>query len=144
MEQNWIKNRNNRHNKEIKEHQPNSHWGRFSCSAAAEYNIKKQTDKIISLRSLSLQCEVNILMSGESNFYIFSRCGDAITNTTSVCYISKELESARKFVSFAILEPKEGNKSTWTSLIIQSFIDRIKARRNAKKEVLAKCRQVFV
>ena len=62
---------------------------------------------------MSLQCEVNILMSGESNFYIFSRCGDAITNTTAVCYISKELESARKFVSFAILEPKEGNENTF-------------------------------
>ena len=46
-------------------------------------------------------------MSGESNFYIFSRCSDTLSSQTALCYISKELESARKFVSFAILEPKK-------------------------------------
>lgn len=73
----------------------------------------KLSDNEISLRSLSLQCEINILMSGESNFFIFTRCTDKFSNQTALCYISKELESARKFVSFAILEPKDNNNNTF-------------------------------
>ena len=63
----------------------------------------------LNLRCLSVQCEINILMSGESNFYIFSRCTETFNDQTVVCYISKELESARKFISFAILEKSEDN-----------------------------------
>ena len=70
--------------------------------------IIKLTDNVIRLRSLSVQCEINLLMSGESDFYIFTRCNDAFASSCVVCYISKELESARKFVSFAVLEEKEG------------------------------------
>lgn len=66
----------------------------------------KLTDNELHLRSLSVQCQVNILMSGESEFYIFTRCGEAFSSQTALCYVSKELESARKFVSFAILEEK--------------------------------------
>ena len=66
----------------------------------------KLTDNELHLRSLSVQCQVNILMSGESEFYIFTRCGEAFSAQTALCYVSKELESARKFVSFAILEEK--------------------------------------
>ena len=65
--------------------------------------IRLQENKL-NLRCLSVQCEINILMSGESNFFIFSRCTENFNNQTVVCYISKELESARKFISFAILE----------------------------------------
>ena len=44
-------------------------------------------------------------MSGESNFYIFSRCNQSgFSEFTTICCISKELESARKFISFAVLE----------------------------------------
>lgn len=75
--------------------------------------VIKLSDNQISLRSLSLQCEINILMSGESNFFIFTRCTDKFSNQTALCYISKELESARKFVSFAILEPKDNNNNTF-------------------------------
>ena len=47
-------------------------------------------------------------MSGESNFYIFSRCNQSGFNEfTTICCISKELESARKFISFAVLEKSE-------------------------------------
>jgi len=50
-------------------------------------------------------------MSGESNFYIFTRCKQSeFSETTAVCCISKELESARKFISFAILEKKENDE----------------------------------
>ena len=69
--------------------------------------IIKLTDNVIRLRSLSVQCEISLLMSGESEFYIFTRCNEAFTSSCVVCYISKELESARKFVSFAVLEEKE-------------------------------------
>lgn len=64
----------------------------------------------ISLRTLGVQCEITILMSGESHFYIFSRLDDKFTNQTALCIISKELESARKFVCFSILESNESNK----------------------------------
>ena len=66
----------------------------------------KLTNNELHLRSLSVQCQINILMSGESEFYIFTRCGEAFSSQTALCYVSKELESARKFVSFAILEEK--------------------------------------
>ena len=69
--------------------------------------VIKLTENVIRLRSLSVQCEISLLMSGESEFYMFTRCNEAFTSSCVVCYISKELESARKFVSFAVLEEKE-------------------------------------
>lgn len=43
-------------------------------------------------------------MSGESNFYIFTRCKESgFDECTAVCCISKELKSARKFISFGVL-----------------------------------------
>ena len=65
-------------------------------------------EELINLRSLCLECKIHLLMSGESYFYIFSRCkGTSFNDRTAVCCIGKELESARKFVSFGVLEPKE-------------------------------------
>ena len=72
--------------------------------------IFRLNENIINLRCLSVICEINILMSGESNFFIFSRCTEKLNNQTVVCYISKELESARKFISFAVLEEKNDDK----------------------------------
>ena len=66
-------------------------------------------EELINLRSLCLECKIHLLMSGESYFYIFSRCKNTTFSvSTAVCCISKELESARKFVSFGVLESKEG------------------------------------
>ena len=49
-------------------------------------------------------------MSGESNFYIFTRCkSSGFDESTTVCCISKELKSARKFISFAVLEKDEND-----------------------------------
>ena len=79
----------------------------------------------LNLRCLSVQCEINILMSGESNFYIFSRCTETFNDQTVVCYISKELESARKFISFAVLE--EGNENNF-------FIKNIKKQEIPRQE----------
>lgn len=72
----------------------------------------KLYDNELHLRSLSVQCQINILMSGESEFYIFTRCGETFSAQTALCYVSKELESARKFVSFAILEEKGSDRFT--------------------------------
>jgi len=72
--------------------------------------IFRLNENIINLRCLSVICEISILMSGESNFFIFSRCTEKLNNQTVVCYISKELESARKFISFAVLEEKNDDK----------------------------------
>ena len=58
----------------------------------------------IALRSLGLELKISILMSGESNFYIFTRCKESgFDESTAVCCISKELKSARKFISFGVL-----------------------------------------
>ena len=72
--------------------------------------ILRLKEDSIYLRSLSVECEINLLMSGESNFYIFSRCDDKLSEITAVCCISKELESARKFISFGVLEKVENEK----------------------------------
>ena len=62
----------------------------------------------IALRSLSLEIKISILMSGESNFYIFTRCYESgFDECTAVCCISKELKSARKFISFGVLVKDE-------------------------------------
>ena len=66
------------------------------------------TEEFMVLRSLGLEVKISLLMSGESNFYIFSRCIQSeFSESTAVCCISKELESARKFISFSVLQKKE-------------------------------------
>ena len=72
--------------------------------------IIKLKEDSIHLRSLSVDCEVNLLMSGESTFFIFSRCNENLSENTAVCCISKELESARKFISFGIVEKNDKEK----------------------------------
>ena len=54
--------------------------------------IFRLNDNLINLRCLSVICQVSLLMSGESNFFIFSRCTEKLNNQTIVCYISKELD----------------------------------------------------
>jgi hypothetical protein len=78
--------------------------------------ILKLHSPIFNLRSLAIELEINMLMAGESSFYIFTRCKDNIGSDTTICYITKELESSRKFISFAILEPStvEGHHSMKT------------------------------
>jgi len=49
------------------------------------------------LRSIALEVKISLLMSGESNFYIFSRCTNSeFTEYTTICCIS-----------FAVLEKKK-------------------------------------
>ncbi len=55
-----------------------------------------------------LKIEMEFLMAGESSLYIFSR-GDCITSKVAVSYIEKELDSNRKFLSFGVIENKNGN-----------------------------------
>ncbi len=59
---------------------------------------------IFNLRSLAIEVEISMIMAGESSFFIFTRCRDNITNESLVCFITKELESSRKFINFAILD----------------------------------------
>lgn len=61
----------------------------------------------INLRSIGLEIEINFYMSGESTFYLFSRSIEDFSSEMAVCYINKELESARKFINFAIVEKFE-------------------------------------
>lgn len=49
-------------------------------------------------------------MSGNSQFFIFSRCiSKNFTNDNLVCFINKEVESPRKYINFGILEKKKNN-----------------------------------
>ena len=96
---------NNEDNKEIKSENDNNH------NIILKNKIISLEGDIIALRSLSLELKISILMSGESNFYIFTRCKEQeLDKCTAVCCISKELKSARKFISFSVLEKGEDDK----------------------------------
>ncbi len=75
--------------------------------------IIKLNTSIFNLRCLGLELEINLLMAGESCFYMFTRGTDCFSNEMTVCYIHKELESSRKFINFAILEMNEFDKSVF-------------------------------
>ena len=101
-------NNNNEESKESKKNNnTNSDKSLVNQNIILKNKILKLKEDSIYLRSLSVEVEINLLMSGESNFYIFSRCKDKFSENTAVCCISKELESARKFISFGVLEKKE-------------------------------------
>ena len=71
----------------------------------------KLKENYINLRSFSVECSITILMSGESQFFIFSRCnGEQYSEENLVCFINKEIESSRKYLNFAIIS-KENNKN---------------------------------
>lgn len=55
-------------------------------------------------------------MSGECSFYIFSRCSEKLSENTAVCCISKEFESARKFISYGVLEKKVNKMYSFKNL----------------------------
>lgn len=82
--------------------------------------IIKLSENKINLKSLSLVCELSILMSGESSFYIFSRVKDSFNERSTLCIITKELESARKFVTFCFLD-NSNNKDNNTEYVIKEI-----------------------
>ena len=95
-------NDNNENNNELKSENDNNH------NIILKNKIISLNDEYIMLRSIGMEVKITLLMSGESNFYIFSRCTQSeFSELTTVCCISKELESARKFISFAVLEKKK-------------------------------------
>ena len=101
-EENEKNGNNNDNNNDIKSENDNNH------NIILKNKIISLNDEYIMLRSISMEVKISLLMSGESNFYIFSRCIQSeFSEFTTVCCISKELESARKFISFAVLEKKK-------------------------------------
>jgi len=95
---------NNEDNKELKSENDNNH------NIILKNKIICFDEDCIAIKSLSLELKISILMSGESNFYIFTRCkSSGFDECTTVCCISKELKSARKFISFAVLEKYEND-----------------------------------
>ena len=96
---------NNEENKDIISENDNNH------NIILKNKIICLDGDCIAIRSLSLELKISILMSGESNFYIFTRCKETgFDECTTVCCISKELKSARKFISFAVLEEYQNDK----------------------------------
>jgi len=82
----------------------------FNHNIILKNKIISLNDDYIALRSLGLEVKLSLLMSGESNLYIFTRCKQSeFSESTAVCCISKELESARKFISFSVLEKKDND-----------------------------------
>jgi hypothetical protein len=99
------KENNNNDNNDIKSENDNNN------NIILKNKIISLNDECIILRSIGVEIKISLLMSGESNFYIFSRCiNSEFTEFTTICCISKELESARKFISFAVLEKKKGEE----------------------------------
>ena len=95
---------NNEDNKELRSENDNNH------NIILKNKIICLDEDCIAIKSLSLELKISILMSGESNFYIFTRCkSSGFDECTTVCCISKELKSARKFISFAVLEKNEND-----------------------------------
>ena len=93
---------NNDENNDLNSENDNNH------NIILKNKIISLNDDCILLRSIALEMKISLLMSGESNFYIFSRCIQSeFSENPTVCCISKELESARKFISFAVLEKKD-------------------------------------
>jgi hypothetical protein len=89
-----------------------SEWSQITntkISAQKNIILKNKLLKLqepnFNMRSLAIELEINMLMAGESSFYIFTRCQNNLSSDTTICIITKELESSRKFISFAILEP---------------------------------------
>ena len=82
----------------------------FNHNIILKNKIISLNDDYIALRSLGLEIKLSLLMSGESNLYIFTRCKQSeFSEATAICCISKELESARKFISFSVLEKKDND-----------------------------------
>ena len=82
----------------------------FNHNIILKNKIISLNDDYIALRSLGLEIKLSLLMSGESNLYIFTRCKQSeFSEATAICCISKELESARKFISFSILVKKDND-----------------------------------
>ena len=82
----------------------------FNHNIILKNKIISLNDDYITLRSLGLEVKISLLMSGESSLYIFTRCKQSeFSEATAICSISKELESARKFISFSVLEKKDND-----------------------------------
>ena len=82
----------------------------FNHNIILKNKIISLNDDYVTLRSLGLEVKISLLMSGESNLYIFTRCKQSeFSEATAICCISKELESARKFISFSVLEKKDND-----------------------------------
>ena len=74
--------------------------------------IIKLSNDNINLRTFTLKCTFRLLLSGECYFFIFSRTKSEndFNENTLVCFISKEIESSRIFVNYAVFEPLDNNK----------------------------------
>ncbi len=74
------------------------------CNIILKNKILKMENTHFSLRTLGIEIELSILMAGDSNLWVFTRCKDEININSVVCQISKEQKSMRKFISFAIMD----------------------------------------
>lgn len=71
--------------------------------------ILKLEKNYINLKNLAVSVNLEIIMSGESSLFIFSRVNDYLNTESTVCQISKEMDSARKFLNFGVLMKRKEN-----------------------------------
>ena len=65
----------------------------------------------LNLRNMALNLSLEIIMSGESSLTIFSRVSDELTCEATVCQITKEMDSSRKFLNFGVLLKKRDTEN---------------------------------
>lgn len=85
------------------------HTEKVHSNIILKNKIIKLNSPCFNLRSLALEVKLDLLMSGESTLYIFSRSPDELSSEMAVCAINKDLESSRKFINFSIIEKDEEN-----------------------------------
>ena len=82
--------------------------------------IIKLSNNNINLRTFALKCTFRLLLSGECYFFIFSRTKNEndFNENTLVCFISKEIESSRIFVNYAVFEQPIDNNNNNNKLYL--------------------------
>jgi hypothetical protein len=69
----------------------------------------KLKEPLVNLFSFGISVKFDIIMSGESTFYIFTRLISEYSNDTILCYINKDLDTQRKFLNFGLLDKNNNN-----------------------------------
>ena len=75
--------------------------------------IIKLDNNYFNLSSLGLNVDFEIIMSGESSLFMFSRLENNFSPETVVCYINKDMDSPRKFLNYGLLM-KNKDSSNYT------------------------------
>ena len=71
----------------------------------------KLNESLTDLLKFGMSIKFDIIMSGESWFYIFSRLENDYSSNTILCYINKDFDTQRKFLNFGLLSKNKDKKN---------------------------------